>query len=155
VKITNNDLITKLEGFEAMFNFLEYYIDLTGCTEDLLVILTGSKYIETDTPLDSAFWDYWVDVIENNNKLKQIISQESKIRTNDNECITKKEGFEAMLFTLEFYYKSTKDENIIHILEKNSFIDTKTQLKLSFWECWLNAIEKVKKGEWIPLQKFH
>ncbi len=63
MKINSNKIITEKQGYEAMLYMLMYYWELTG-SNDLTDILSGGEYIETDTPGDSAFWEYWLDAIE-------------------------------------------------------------------------------------------
>jgi hypothetical protein len=66
--IENKEMITKKEGYDAMLYFLLNYWKLTDST-DLTDILSGGEYIEKGVPADSAFWDYWLEAI-NEVKLK-------------------------------------------------------------------------------------
>ena len=62
MKIVSNDTITEKEGYEAMLYMLTNYWELTG-SNDLTDILSGGEYVDTDTPADSAFWEYWLEAI--------------------------------------------------------------------------------------------
>ncbi len=63
MKISSDKTITEKEGYEAMLYMLMNYWELTG-SNDLTDILSGSEYVEKDTPADSAFWEYWLEAIE-------------------------------------------------------------------------------------------
>jgi hypothetical protein len=56
-------MITEKEGYEAMLYLLKAYWEDTG-SNDLTDILSGGEYwIGEETPIDSAFWEYWNDAI--------------------------------------------------------------------------------------------
>lgn len=63
MKIESTKTITDKEGYEAMLYMLMHYFELTG-SNDLTDILSGGEYVQTDTPADSAFWEYWQEAIE-------------------------------------------------------------------------------------------
>lgn len=57
-------MITEKEGYEAMLYVLKTYWENTG-SNDLTDILSGGEYwIGEETPIDSAFWEYWIESIE-------------------------------------------------------------------------------------------
>lgn len=56
-------MITEKEGFEAMLYLLKAYWENTG-SNDLTDILSGGEYWKgEEKPIDSAFWEYWVEAI--------------------------------------------------------------------------------------------
>ena len=63
MEISSEKTITEKEGYEAMLYMLYNYWKLTG-SNDLTDILSGGEYVEKDTPGDSAFWEYWLESIE-------------------------------------------------------------------------------------------
>ena len=64
MRIEQNELITKKEGYEAMLYAIEAYWQNSGST-DLTDILSGGEYLHGgDFPIDSAFWHYWTEAIE-------------------------------------------------------------------------------------------
>lgn len=57
-------MITEKEGYEAMLYLLKAYWENTG-SNDLTDILSGGEYWKGEqTPIDSAFWEYWIEAIE-------------------------------------------------------------------------------------------
>jgi len=57
-------MITEKEGYEAMLYLLKAYWENTG-SNDLTDILSGGEYwIGEEVPVDSAFWEYWMEAIE-------------------------------------------------------------------------------------------
>lgn len=64
MRMQQNEMITKKEGYEAMLYAIKTYWENSGST-DLTDILSGGEYWEgTDFPADSAFWEYWTEAIE-------------------------------------------------------------------------------------------
>ena len=59
-----NKTITQKEGYEAMLYLLKAYWENSG-SNDLTDILSGGEYWKgTGQPVDSAFWEYWIESIE-------------------------------------------------------------------------------------------
>ncbi|HEY0669889.1 MAG TPA: hypothetical protein VGD22_17030 [Sphingobacteriaceae bacterium] len=64
IEESQNDLITKKEGYEAMLYAIKAYWENSG-SRDLTDILSGGEYWQgTNQPADSAFWEYWTEAIE-------------------------------------------------------------------------------------------
>lgn len=64
LRIEQNEMITKKEGYEAMLYAIRAYWENSG-SKDLTDILSGGEYWKgTDYPVDSAFWEYWNESIE-------------------------------------------------------------------------------------------
>ena len=62
--ISSNEMITEKEGYEAMLYMLQSYFAATE-SKDLTDILSGGGYWgEADKPLDTAYWEYWLEAIE-------------------------------------------------------------------------------------------
>lgn len=58
------EFISVKVGYEAMLYTLLNYWKLTD-SNDLTDILSGGEYWEgTEKPADSAFWEYWLEAIE-------------------------------------------------------------------------------------------
>lgn len=74
-------------------------------------------------------------------------------KISSDKTITEKEGYEAMLYMLESYWKLTDSNEITDILSGGSYLFEDTPGDSAFWEYWLEAIEKVRKHGSPPLQK--
>ena len=62
--ISSNEMITEKEGYEAMLCMLKAYFEATE-SKDLTDILSGGGYWgETNKPMDTAYWEYWLEAIE-------------------------------------------------------------------------------------------
>ncbi|MBB6613170.1 hypothetical protein H7F15_19175 [Pontibacter sp. Tf4] len=74
-----DEMITKKEGYEAMLYLLKAYWENTG-SNDLTDILSGGEYWKgTNEPADSAFWEYWMEAIEEvkkNGPLFKVLTKE-------------------------------------------------------------------------------
>ena len=63
-----------------------------------------------------------------------------------NEMITKKEAYEAMLYLLKAYWKNTESNDLTDILSGGEYWPgTDEPADSAFWEYWTEAIEKVKR----------
>jgi len=73
-----------------------------------------------------------------------------------NETITEKEGYEAMLYMLKSYWEATGSNDLTDILSGGEYWgEVNKPADTAFWEYWLEAIEKVKKGGPPPLKELH
>jgi hypothetical protein len=61
------------------------------------------------------------------------------------EQILVKEGYDAMLYLLEEYWKLSGSDDLTDILGGGSYFADGRPADPVFWEYWLEAIEKVKK----------
>ena len=62
--ISSNETITEKEGYEAMLYMLKAYFEATE-SKDLTDILSGGGYwSEADKPMDTAYWEYWLEAVE-------------------------------------------------------------------------------------------
>ena len=67
-------------------------------------------------------------------------------RISSNETITEKEGYEAMLYTLEAYWKATGQNDLTDILSGGGYWgDPGKPTDTAYWEYWLEATEKIKQ----------
>ncbi|MBE0393909.1 hypothetical protein [Flavobacterium sp. PL002] len=63
-----------------------------------------------------------------------------------NEIITKKEGYKAMLYVLKTYWENSGSNDLTDILSGGEYwIGTEKPADSAFWKYWIEAIEKVKK----------
>lgn len=63
-----------------------------------------------------------------------------------NETITKKEGYEAMLYVLKAYWENSGSNDLTDILSGGEYWKgTDEPADSAFWEYWIESIEKVKK----------
>ncbi|PCJ33337.1 MAG: hypothetical protein COA90_00420 [Gammaproteobacteria bacterium] len=70
------------------------------------------------------------------------------------ELITEKEGYEAMLYMLQKYWEQTGTIDLTDILSGGEYwLQDDTPADSSFWEYWLEAIQKVKSEGSPPLKK--
>jgi len=61
------------------------------------------------------------------------------------KTITEKEGYEAMLYLLKYYWESTGSTDLTDILSGGEYwLGEDIPADSAFWEYWLEAIEKVK-----------
>jgi hypothetical protein len=68
------------------------------------------------------------------------------MQNEQNEIITKKEGYEAMLYLLKAYWENSGSNDLTDILSGGEYwIGTEQPADSAFWEYWIEAIEKVKK----------
>jgi len=69
-----------------------------------------------------------------------------KIRIDQNKTITKKEGYEAMLYLLKAYWENSGSNDLTDVLSGGEYWEgTNQPADSAFWEYWIEAIEKVKK----------
>ena len=68
------------------------------------------------------------------------------MQNEQNEIITKKEGYEAMLYLLKAYWENTGSTDLTDILSGGEYWKgTDVPADSAFWEYWIEAIDKVKK----------
>ncbi len=61
------------------------------------------------------------------------------------ELITKKEGYEAMLYLLKAYLENSGSTDLTDILSGGEYWQgTNEPADSAFWEYWIESIEKVK-----------
>jgi hypothetical protein len=71
----------------------------------------------------------------------------------DTSLITKKEGYEAMLYMLKAYWELTGSTDLTDILSGGEYWpENDTPADSAFWEYWLEAIEKVRNEGPPPLK---
>ena len=76
------------------------------------------------------------------------------MKINSSKLITEKQGYEAMLYMLASYCKSTGSTDLTDILSGGEYwLEPDTPADSAFWEYWIEAIEKVKKEGPPPLKK--
>lgn len=62
-----------------------------------------------------------------------------------NEMITKKEGYEAMLYVIKTYWENSGSTDLTDILSGGEYWKgTDFPADSVFWEYWIQAIEKVR-----------
>ena len=83
---------------------------------------------------------------------------EGKIDSNgiisSSEMITKKEGYEAMLYMLKSFWEATGSNDLTDILSGGEYwLEVNRPADSAYWEYWLEAIGKVKKEGSPPLKE--
>lgn len=69
-----------------------------------------------------------------------------QLRMEQTETITKKEGYEAMLYTLKMYWENTGSNDLTDILSGGEYWnDTDYPADSAFWEYWIESIDKVRR----------
>ena len=69
-----------------------------------------------------------------------------KLRIEQNETLTKKEAYEAMLYTLEAYWENSRSNDLTDILSGGEYWKgTDYPIDSAFWEYWTESIEKVRR----------
>lgn len=62
------------------------------------------------------------------------------------ELITKKEGYEAMLYLLKAYWENSGSNDLTDVLSGGEYWQgTDEPADSAFWEYWIESIEKVKR----------
>ena len=70
------------------------------------------------------------------------------------QTITDKEGYEAMLYMLKFFWESTGSDDLTDILSGGEYwLEEDTPADSAFWGYWKAAIERVKKEGPPPLKE--
>ncbi|CAN5341617.1 hypothetical protein BH09BAC4_BH09BAC4_34360 [soil metagenome] len=77
------------------------------------------------------------------------------MKVQSERIITAKEGYEAMLYMLKYYYDLTGETDLTDILSGGEYIYEDTPGDPAFWYYWLDAIEKVKRDGPPPLKTFY
>ena len=68
------------------------------------------------------------------------------MKTEQNELITKKEGYEAMLYAIKTYWEISGSNDLTDILSGGEYWQgTEEPADSAFWEYWTEAIEKVNR----------
>jgi hypothetical protein len=68
-----------------------------------------------------------------------------KIRAEQSEMITKKEGYEAMLYAIRTYWENSGSTDLTDILSGGEYWKgTDFPADSAFWKYWTEAIEKVR-----------
>jgi hypothetical protein len=69
-----------------------------------------------------------------------------KLRIEQNETLTKKEAYEAMLYAIKAYWDNSGSTDLTDILSGGEYWNgTDYPADSAFWEYWTEAIEKVRK----------
>ncbi len=75
------------------------------------------------------------------------------MKIHSDQLITVKEGYEAMLYLLRYYYELTDSNDLTDILSGGEYIQEDTPTDSAFWEYWIESVEKVKKEGPPPLKQ--
>ncbi len=76
------------------------------------------------------------------------------MKISSSKLITEKEGYEAMLYMLAGYWKSTGSTDLTDILSGGEYwLVPDTPADSAFWEYWIEAIAKVRKEGPPPLKE--
>jgi len=148
--IENKEPVSIKQAYLSMLSMIKYYWNITDY-DDLTDILSGGEYWEKDSPSDTAFWEYWLDFIDKKNLLPQIHSNLYELKNTD-IILNKKEGYEAVIYFLGMFFKSTKCDKISNILK---LAEEDISNDYFIWKLWLKAIEKVKTNGSPPLKILH
>ena len=60
--------------------------------------------------------------------------------------ITEREGYEAMLKMLNYYYELTGSKDLTDILSFGEYIEPNVPADSAIWEYWIDAVDLVKEG---------
>lgn len=68
------------------------------------------------------------------------------MRIEQHEMITKKEGYEAMLYAIKTYWENSGSTDLTDILSGGEYWEgTDVPADTAFWAYWTEAIEKVRR----------
>ncbi|MDM1046361.1 hypothetical protein HX004_16180 [Myroides sp. 1354] len=71
---------------------------------------------------------------------------EYNIENEQKEIITKKIGYEAMLYVLKTYYENSGSNDLTDILSGGEYwLGEEKPIDSAFWYYWIDAIEKVER----------
>lgn len=69
----------------------------------------------------------------------------NQIRKEHSDLITKKEGYEAMLYAVKAYWENSGSTDLTDILSGGEYwLDTDIPADTAFWTYWIEGIQKVK-----------
>ena len=69
-----------------------------------------------------------------------------KMRIEQNELISKKVGYEAMLYAIKAYWENSGSNDLTDILSGGEYWKgTDCPADSAFWTYWIDSIEKVKR----------
>ncbi len=72
-------------------------------------------------------------------------SFEEKIKQEQTELITKKEGYEAMLYAIKAYWENSGSNDLTDILSGGEYwLGTDRPIDTAFWAYWTEGIEKAR-----------
>jgi hypothetical protein len=74
------------------------------------------------------------------------------MKISSDKLITEKEGYEAMIYMLTFFWEFTGSNDLTTILSGGEYVVEDTPADSAFWEYWLEAVEKVRKNGPPPLK---
>jgi hypothetical protein len=149
--------ISKQVGYYAAIKLTHNFFNLSH-TDDLTDILSGAEYWSTDgVPADSAFWAYW------NEAIAEVRHRHTANEFLNGSEITDKEGYEAMIFFLEALYESHQTGKsfdpiaaataLSEVLIESDKLQKGHAINADFWEIWLEAVMRVKRGD-RPYKQF-
>jgi len=161
--INSQKLLTEKEGYEAFLYTLLRYWEMSGCT-DLTDILSGGEYVMPGRPMDTAFWDYWLDALASVRTIgppalpqvpRHLAPAGKRITIEGSQTLTEQEGYEALLYTLLHYWQQTGKEDLTAILSAGAYVEPDTPADPVFWDAWREAIATVRRQGPPPLKVLH
>ncbi|CAM1369925.1 conserved hypothetical protein [Tenacibaculum litopenaei] len=81
-------------------------------------------------------------------KSKNKIDKNGKIFSD--ELITEKQGYDAMIYMLEYYYNATNSNDLTDILCAGYSWEDGIPLDSAYWEYWLIAVDAIKNKKKSP-----
>lgn len=145
-KVNSDKPITIDEGYAVMLYVARYYYELTTW-DDLTDILSGGEYMTKDSPGDIAFWQYWLEGL-------YLIRKVNIPDFTEENRITEKQGYEAMIYMLYDYWKLKGSIKITEFLRGAEMSENNNRAENIFWLDWIKAVEKVKTLGPPPLKKW-
>ena len=77
------------------------------------------------------------------------------MKISSDKLITEKEGYEAMIYMLTYFWELTGSNDLTTILSGGEYVVEDTPTDSAFWEYWLEAVEKVRKNGPPPFKIRH
>ena len=77
------------------------------------------------------------------------------MKISSDKLITEKEGYEAMIYMLTYFWELTGSNDLTTILSGGEYVVEDTPADSAFWEYWLDAVEKVRKNGPPPFKIRH
>jgi len=79
---------------------------------------------------------------------------DNKGRIFSNDLITEKQGYEAMIYMLKYFWQNTGSNDLTDILSGAEYwLMEDTPADSAFWEYWLEAVKEVKEKGSPPLKQ--
>jgi len=128
-----NDKLTKLQGFNVMYEFLDIYF-LQERSGDLATILGGMSFLSEDRTADPAMWIMW------NRAINKVLDLNKNTDEND---LLFMDVFKAMMEFLDDYFGPQSYGDVERLVRDIKLVISNNATDSVVWQNWLKAIRFV------------